>query len=344
MTILASVRDRSIADANIGIYFIWLMTVATCYVLVSAHKPILGVTVVVKLQLTPVGKVVTNRTLLYRSRRRELAAVGIAVTGRTTVVRHLEHAVSRTIIGCCRLVAGYTRLSQMSTGEGKLGPGVIGQRKQRGRKAVFIVAAGTKAAVPVRELTPVDIDMAIGTEIVRDHSGHNPALMALLTLESGVQADQREVGLAVVEIRHRHVVPSGGLVTARTVQSEFALMLVLVTGRTVFKPKVDILAIAGGYGRGCIGLQRMTFGAIDLPVLTAQDKTGAVVAEERHRFEMIVVMALEAVRAKLTAMLIHMAAQAGRVQSEICSREVFIGVGRHRRLANQGWIVTVTAL
>ena len=198
---------------------------------------------------------------------------------------------------------------------------------------MLTVAAGAEPAViTTSKLAPMGVGMAVGTTIMRDFPGHRSTLVALFAFESGMQTYQREVGIAVIEIGHGYIVPAACPVTARTVQSELALVFVLVAGGAIVETKARVLPITGGRGRIRLGHQRVTSGAIDLPVTAGQSKAGAVMIERSHRFETVVSVALKAVRAELAAMLIGVTTQTGSVQPKICSRKVQIGTGRCRRL------------
>ena len=133
-----------------------------------------------------------------------------------------------------------------------------------------------------------------------------------------MESDQWETRFPMIEIRHGDVVPPAGLVTAGAIESELALVFILVAGSAVLKFQVGVLAERRRFSPALIGHQRVAFGTVDCAMFPRQDKPGAVMAETGDRLEMVVGMTCKTISPELAAMLIDMAADTAGVESEEC--------------------------
>lgn len=243
----------------------------------------------IELQIVPVAVVVAGGTVFCRVCRSKLTAVGIGMARRTIVVSNFEHRESCPI-GCFFFrMTGNTRLGKMRPDQREFGLLVIGHGKERRRKTMLIVTGGTDAAVgSIGKLPAMHIGMAVGTLVVRDRSGHATVFVARLAFQSGVQADQWKLRLAMIEIGHGNIVPATRPVTAGAIQPKFALMLVFVTVGAVLEFQVGVPAIRHRLLPALIGHQRMALRTIDRAMFPSQDETCAVVTEMRNRLKPVV--------------------------------------------------------
>lgn len=309
-------RHRSISNEIAVSYLFRLVTACAAYFFVSPDKLVLRVSVMVKLQCIPVGGGVAGRAFLDRRGGRKLVIVPVGVARRTSLMSDVEHRVHRTVR--CRLLcmAGYTRLGEVRTVQSERSLLVAGHSEECRPETVFAVAGNTVTPVgAISKLPAMDIGVTVGTLPVRDRTRHAVVLVALNTLQSGVETNQREVGCTVIEISHGHIVPATCPVAAGAIKSEFALVLVRVAGSAVLEFQIGVPTKGHRYRFPVplLSLQRVTLGAVDRPMFPRQHKPGTVVIETGDRFKMVVRMTSETISPELPAVLIDMAAQAGSV-------------------------------
>lgn len=260
---------------------------------------------------------------------------------------NVEHCVHRTVRCLLPCMAGDTRLGKMRAVQRERCLLVAGNGKKRRREAVFTVAGNTVTSVgAISKLPAMDIGVTVGTLPVRDRPRHAVVLVALHALQFSMEADQREVGCTVIEIRHCHIVPAACPVTSGAIKPEFALVLVRVAGRAVLEFQIGVPAESRNrrapFLRIC--LQWVTLGAVDRPMFPRQHKPCAVMVETGDRFETVVRMTLQTIGTELPSVLIDMTTQAGRIQSHECPGKILVRVDRQQIVADQVDPVALVAL
>ena len=204
---------------------------------------------------------------------------------------------------------------------------VIGHGILRRFEAVHRVAGFAAAAIgPRQELPVVRIGLvAVGADIVRDGRLEVSAAMTDVPTHFKVLSSKRVLRLGVVELSdERALLPRGRAVAGFTTLLELSAMRIVVARRTAIELESNIFRYAVGAGS-------VTLLTSDLAMQSGQRELGFRVVEATRVFPVLIVMALQTVRAKLPLVLVFMARDAIARKAQVSS----VGVLHLQRRAFQ---------